>query len=110
MILNKFLGKKMVKTDTLHSVITYASFDPEQSTLFIYLINKTEKAEKAKLFIGNYKITSIKQAFEYFGKTSADMNPVWQQKELKNRTRTINLKDLSITVLETKIERKEPHR
>jgi hypothetical protein len=106
MIWNKFLGKKMVKAEPSNSIIPYASIDPEPGRLFVYFINKTEKAEKVKLSADRYKIKSIVQAWEYVGKTSDDMHPVWQKKELTSGTKKVDLKGLSISVLELKIKRR----
>ena len=97
-----FLGKQMVKSQSCDSVITYSSIDKERNSLFVYAINKKGNLSNVALDIKNRKIKSLSQAWEYFGKTPEDLNPVWQKKE--DVGKHIVLKGYSITVLEYKLE------
>ena len=105
LIWNKFLGDQMIKAEGIRGVIAYSSFSPDVGKLFVYLVNKTEKRETVRIDIENFRSVSVINAWEYFGLTSDDMHPVWQVKEPGRRTETVELKGLSITVLEMKARR-----
>ncbi len=105
MIWNKFSGDQMIKAEGIRGVIAYSGFSPDEGKLFVYLVNKTEKPETVQLNIENFRSVSLINAWEYFGLTSDDMHPVWQAKEPGRRAEIVDLKGLSITVLEMKIRR-----
>jgi hypothetical protein len=97
-IWGNFLGKQMIKSDTVGKIITYASYDPPSNTLYAYLINKGASIETVTLEIENQKIESIPEAWEYFGTSSEDINPVWQVKRIIPG-KPFTLKGTSITVI-----------
>jgi hypothetical protein len=105
LIWNKFLGDQMIKAEGTPGVIAYSSFSPDEGRLFVYLVNKTEKPETVSLDIENFKSVKVIEAWEYFGLTPGDMHPVWQVKEQNKRADKVDLKGLSITVLELNISR-----
>ncbi|MFC4675070.1 hypothetical protein ACFO6W_15320 [Dysgonomonas termitidis] len=101
-IWGNFLGKQMVKSESCDSILTYSSIDKERNLLYVYVINKRGSLSRLKLEIPNHKIESLSQAWEYFGKTPEDLNPVWQRKD--DTDKLIGLKGYSITVLEYKLD------
>lgn len=80
MIWGNFLGKKMVRTTSNPPhVRTFASLDPEQKTLFVYLMNLSDETKQIKPTIEGYQIKSIREAWELVGKNADDTNPVWRE-------------------------------
>lgn len=100
-IWGNFLGKQMVKSESCDSILTYSSIDRERNSLFVYIVNKRGNVSRVKLNLSNQKNGSLSQAWEYFGKTPEDLNPVWQKKE--GTDKYIDLKGYSITVLEYRL-------
>jgi len=105
LIWNKFPGNQMIKAEGTGGVIAYSGFSPDEGRLFVYLINKTEKPETVRIDIENSGSVSVIEAWEYFGLTPDDTHPVWQVKEANKRPDKVDLKGLSITVLEMNIRR-----
>lgn len=105
LIWNKFLGDQMIKAEGTGGVIAYSSFSPDEGRLFVYLVNKTVRRETVRMYIENSRSVTAIEAWEYFGQTSDDTHPVWQVKELNKRADKVDLKGLSITVLEMNIRR-----
>jgi alpha-L-arabinofuranosidase len=103
---NRYLGKQLIKTHTDSNPIVYSTYSPDENKIFVYLINKTETPVSVKIDIENIRSASITKSFEYFGLTPDDMHPVWQPKEPGKHENSIDLKRLSITVLEMKIKKK----
>ena len=77
MIWGNFLGNKMVKTSSSLHIRTFASSVPTEKKLFIYLLNKSEKAQLVQPKIKGIK--SISQAWELRGNGPNDTNPIWEQ-------------------------------
>lgn len=102
MIWGKFLGSNMVKSGPVGQLVTYASTD--KNKLFLYLINKAAKEQVIKVDMDGYKIDSVLQSWEYFGKDSEDTKPVWQKKKRLAKD-SYTLKGFSITVMEYKISK-----
>ncbi len=102
-----FLGKQMVKTEATAPIISYSSYDPGNSRLFIYLINKSELTQKASISITGYREEKVLQAWEYFGTTAEDMKPTWQKRKELTLSEERDLKGASITVFELSIKPSE---
>lgn len=98
LIWNKFLGDKMIKSESKERIISYASYSPQKNQLFVYLINKGEKEKSVDIIIPGKTEAKVVQSWEYFGKSDEDVNPVWQSKRLKGEN--LELKEYSITVIE----------
>jgi len=102
-IWGNFLGSRMIKSDTTGKIITFASYDEPSGTLYAYLVNKGDSTETVNLGIENREIESIREAWEFFGTSSEDINPVWQMKEIKPG-KPFTLNGTSITVIIMKIK------
>ncbi len=107
-IWNEFPADRMVKTLSVPEIPCFSGFNPANNTLFVYAVNKSGNPATLKIDANNYTIKSVEDAWEYFGKTSEDIHPVWQQKETGRHLKTIQLKGYSITVLRMKVEQKNP--
>lgn len=105
LIWNKYHGKKLVKTMSGSNPVIYSSFTPEENKLFVYLINKTENNVTVKIDIQHFKSAELNMAREYYGLGSGDMHPVWQAREMKSFDKLVELRGISITVLEMKLKR-----
>ena len=103
-IWGKFLGSQMVKSLSTGNVLTFASYDPATNTLFTYLINKAEKPETVSLEIENKAVMTIEESWEFFGKSSEDIHPVWQQIQGLKPGKPIALKGYSITLVKMRVK------
>jgi hypothetical protein len=101
-IWGNFLGSQMIRTDTTGRIISFASYDPQTGTLFAYLVNKGYQSEKVILETEDRKIESVLEAWEFFGTSSEDIHPVWQQVKNIRAGRPVTLKGTSITVIKMK--------
>jgi hypothetical protein len=103
MIWGNYLASKMVRSESSASILTWASYDPKEEKLFVYLVNKAEQSEVVKIMTDSHSIVSMVQAWEYFGSSPEDSVPVWQQKRIRTNSGVIDLKGFSITVAEMKL-------
>ena len=101
MIWGRFMGKKIIRTSSCAPLISYACTD--KGRLLLYLINKTEKQQQIKLDLTDYKVNKLYQAWEYYGKSESDTSPVWQKKDVQNKSGYL-LKPFSINVIDLKID------
>lgn len=104
LIWNKFMGEKMVRSESKGRIISYASYSLQKGRLFVYLINKGDGQENIHITIPGGNEAEVIQCWEYFGQDDKDTAPVWQQRELKEDD--ISLKKYSITVVEYQLEDK----
>jgi hypothetical protein len=79
MIWGKFLGQKMVGTSSSLHVRSFASLDPAQKTLFVYLMNLSDQSKHIRPAIEGYQIKEIRESWELVGKNADDTNPVWRE-------------------------------
>ena len=100
MIWGNFLAKWMIASESSGFILTWASYDPEMKNLFVYLVNKGTQPEKVNLSMDGCGIEAVNQAWEYFGTSPEDRFPVWQKKKIRGKDGLIDLKGLSITVVE----------
>ena len=107
MIWGNYLGKKMVgTTGTLH-IRSFASYNPDENSMFVYLINKNQAPANINLMVDGYHIDK----FDICGQLTADgpddADPIWNNnvdpgtRSLKN----LKLPGTSISVLKLKIKR-----
>ena len=83
LIWNKFMGDKMIKSESKGYIISYASYSPQKDQLFVYLINKGDREESVNIVIPGKVDAKVVQCWEYFGKDDKDLAPVWQQRDVK---------------------------
>ncbi len=102
MIWNRFMGEKMVRSESKGCILSYASWTPQAKQLYVYLINKGEQSEHVDVDIAGHKGAEIIQSWEYFGKDDRDVAPVWQNKKLDGES-AIELKGYSINVIEYRL-------
>jgi len=67
-------------------------------------LNKGEATKNIKLTIQDRKIKSVVQAWELIGKNSDDLHPVWRKFKIGSDINNVQLKGISITVIEYQIE------
>jgi alpha-N-arabinofuranosidase len=103
MIWGNYLASQMVRSESSASILTWASYDPKEEKLFVYLVNKAEQPEVVKIMPDSHSIVSMVQAWEYFGSSPEDTVPIWQQKRIRTNSGVIDLKGFSITVAEMKL-------
>ena len=56
----------------------FASHDPDQKALFLYLLNVSDEPKKIEPLFEGYEIKEIRQAWELVGENAEDTNPVWR--------------------------------
>ena len=79
MIWGNYLGNEMIRTTSTLYIRTFASLDPKDKLLYVYIINKQGDSEKINLNLNKYKVKSVVEAFELVGQGPDDLNPVWQE-------------------------------
>ena len=106
MIWGNWLGKKMVSTTgTLH-IRSFASYSPDENSLYIYLLNKNQKPANIKVIIDGYNINMVEKAAQLTGKGPDDVNPVWNDNLIleKEDLENLELPGTSISVIKLKIK------
>jgi hypothetical protein len=105
MIWGNYLGKKMVgTTGTLH-IRSFASYSPDESYLYVYLLNKNQSPVHVKLVIDGYLIDAVEACGQLTGDGPDDVEPVWNDHiSLKKRDlRNLALPGTSISVMKVKL-------
>jgi len=87
MLWGNFHGEKMVKVLSSDSIKAFASINPNTKKIFVYILNKTNKASKLSIEFNGYTWISIHQALDLKGKDLDDQNPVITK--LENNTKAI---------------------
>ena len=100
MIFGKFLGDKIVKTTSTTHLRSYASYSPDKKQLFVYLINKADKAVQVQLTLVNHRLSSVNQVWELAGKGPKDKNPIWRRITGPDRNGKMDISGTSIMVVE----------
>ena len=100
MIFGKFLGDKMINTTSTTHMRSYASYTPDQKRLYVYLINKINKAMDVQLEITNQEVKFVNQAWELTSKGPDDKNPTWKEIKIANKTGKINISGTTIMVID----------
>ena len=98
-IWGNFLGTCMVRAESSGNLLSFASLDPGTNTLFAYLVNKGDENESVLLEVKGRKAGSIPEAWEFSGRSSEDLHPIWQPLKKIRPGKPITLKGTSITVL-----------
>jgi hypothetical protein len=99
-IWGNFMGDKMVKAEAAAPLIAYSTYSPDENKLFIYVINKSEKPQKINFTIQEGEVKRAGDAWEYYGSSPDDMNPVWKKRVRSDLKQTQDLNGSSITVFE----------
>jgi hypothetical protein len=105
MIWGNYLGKKMVgTTGTLH-IRSFASYSPDESSLYVYLLNKNQVPAYVKLVIDGYRISAVEACGQLTGDGPDDVEPVWNDRlSLTTRDlRNLALPGTSISVMKVKL-------
>ena len=109
MIWGNYLHDLMVKTSSTLAIRSFASFDPEQLKVFVYLINKMDQPQLVHLQIEDYKMTGLLHSWQLVGKGPDDCDPVWKEITGYNNIRELKLEGTSITLLEYKLKNITPY-
>jgi alpha-L-arabinofuranosidase len=106
MIWGNCLGKKMIATKSSSNVKTYASLDPNENLLWIYLLNKAETLSKVKINIEPFIENTLSFYGQLSGKGPSDTDPVWNTDiQLKpEKIKSLDLPGFSITVIGLKLK------
>jgi hypothetical protein len=105
MIWGNYTGKKMVRTTGTLNIRSFASYSPDESCLYVYLLNKNLKPSNVKLMIGGHSVEKVQMCGQLNAKSPDDEHPVWNdhvslsKKDLKN----FELPGTSISVLKLKL-------
>jgi alpha-N-arabinofuranosidase len=100
MIWGKFLGKLMVQSTSTTFLRSFASYSPDNKSLFVYLINKSPGKIQVSPKVVNYKIKAVKQTWELTSTGPDDVNPVWHQEGNTALNKQVAVKGTSIKVIE----------
>jgi alpha-N-arabinofuranosidase len=106
MIWGNWLGKKMISTTgTLH-IRSFATYNPDENLMYIYILNKNQASAHVKLVIEKRTIDKVEKSGQLTGKGPDDVNPIWNdhisltKEELKN----LELPGTSISVIKLKMK------
>jgi hypothetical protein len=105
MIWGNYTGKKMVRTTGTLNIRSFASYSPDESCLYVHLLNKNLKPSYVKLMIGGHFVEKVQMCGQLTSKSPDDEHPVWNdhvslsKKDLKN----FELPGTSISVLKLKL-------
>ena len=105
MIWGKYLGEKMVRTTGTIHIRSFASYNPGEEMLYVYLINKAEENVPVNLSIEGRRMQSVERFGQLTGTGPDDVDPVWQdnlQLPVKN-LKVLELPGVSISVLKLKL-------
>jgi hypothetical protein len=105
MIWGNYLGKKMVgTTGTLH-IRSFASYSPDESSLYVYLLNKNQVPAQVKLDVDGYRISAVEACGQLTSDGPDDVEPVWHdQISMTTRDlRNLTLPGTSISVMKVKL-------
>jgi hypothetical protein len=97
------MGEKIVKTQSKHPLVSYATVTPKTAQLYVYIINKTSEAQAARIETNGYAIGKMKHAWEYYGQSPEDKSPVWEELANLPNDDKIQLKGNSISIYEFEI-------
>ena len=88
-------------------VRSFASHDPRTRRLYVYLVNKSEEAERVRVGLVRSALASIVERWELVGRGPLDTEPVWRRSEkLPSREGPLELllPGTSITVIELEVK------
>lgn len=105
MIWGNYLGKKMVGTTATLHIRSFASYSPDESSLYVYLLNKNQAPAYVKLAVEGYLIDAVEAYGQLTGNGPDDVEPVWNdQLSLTTRDlRNLALPGTSISVMKVKL-------
>ncbi len=103
MIWGKFLGKEMVYSTSSPMIRTFASYTPEDHTLMVFLMNKSDVPSILKTNVSGYKKIKTVSVWELTGKNAEDTEPVWHELNLPETNQLI-VSGTSIQVVKYKLE------
>ena len=102
-----FLKKKMVSSSKSGTIRSWASYDPDDGSLNLFLLNKDTKTQKVSVTLHNYLGIPKDERWVLEGSTPESKNVNWRKyhittkvRGLKNREIKTKLNPLSVTVIE----------
>lgn len=103
-IWGNFIKQQIVfSTKQLDKVRSWASYDPDDGSLNLFLLNKDMHDQKIGIKINNYKAKTNPQRWILQGKSPYKTKPVWQKvtnsEKVENSKMHLKLKPLSINVI-----------
>ncbi|MBE3085978.1 MAG: hypothetical protein IMZ64_07155 [Bacteroidetes bacterium] len=108
MIWGNYLGEKMVSTTGTIHIRSFASYSPDENSLYVYLLNKNQAPVPITLLVDGYVIDKVEACGQLTGDGPDDVDPVWNDHVslMKSDQRNLELPGTSISVLKLKIKRK----
>src|SRR4030042_3987649 len=104
MIWGNYLGNEMIRTTSTLHIRTFASLDPKDKLLYVYIINKQGDSETINLNLNKYKVKSVVEAFELVGQGPDDLHPLWQEYSGSKDPLEFEVKGTSITVIKYQLK------
>ena len=106
-IWGEFLKSQMVEANRPKGTKCYATRDPANGELSLFVINKTAKPKQFRIETMGTEGFKRVQTHEFFGNSDRDLNPVWQEGESLEMNGgssipILQLKPYSITVVDSK--------
>ena len=102
-IWGNFLKKQMVYSSKLDSIRSWASYDPDDDSLNLFLLNKDEVAHNVNILLDNYLASTQQQPWVLSSTTPESMNLTWEQSgsvSVNGSKISTQLNPLSVTVIE----------
>lgn len=95
-----YLGNKMVKTTAYNPLKTFASISKTQKKVYLYIINKSDKAVSVNTKFKSSNIYNPISISSLVGKNENDQKPIWTSQKLNSiRNSDISVPPISISVL-----------
>lgn len=103
-IWSNFLKPQMVdSTKQIGKIRTWASYDPGDRSLSLFLLNKDTHRQQLKIKLANYAGASQGEMWLLTGNSPYSTTPVWQQVstplKIQDRSISLQLSPLSVTVI-----------
>lgn len=102
-IWGNFLQKQMVYASKLASIRSWATYDPDQDTLNLFLLNKDKVFHHVNIILENYRANNYSESWVLKGTTPESMDLSWQKTDrvwLNSSKVSTQLDPLSVTVIE----------
>jgi hypothetical protein len=84
---------------------SFASYSPDESCLYVYLLNKNQEPSRVKLMIDGHSVDKVEMCGQLTAKSPDDLAPVWNdhvsftKKDLSN----FEFPGTSISVIKLKL-------
>lgn len=99
-----FLKQQMVySTPQVDKIRSWASYDPQDHSLVLFLLNKDKYSHKVNINLDNYQANTNVQKWLLSGESQSTTNPGWQKvtssEKFKHSKMYLQLQPLSVTVV-----------